>query len=134
MNITSHPVSPIQPIGSNVTLTCIVELSPAVDIPVTVNTVCTGPAGFNISNTAQPVINSNTTYVSTAVVRPFERDQSGNYTCRATVSLAFMSFATSSSKSITLLKLTSGKSSNNCYDVHTTIILFCFVISSTSKF
>ena len=40
---TSHPVRIIRPIGSNVTLTCTVELSPVVDVPVTVNTVWTGP-------------------------------------------------------------------------------------------
>ena len=36
--VTSTPVSPVRPIGSNITLTCIVDLSPAVDVPVTVTT------------------------------------------------------------------------------------------------
>ena len=76
---------PIWPIGSNVTLICTVELSPAVDVAVTVNTVWTGPAGFSTTNTAQPVMGSNTTYTSTAIVRSFGREQSGNYTCRATL-------------------------------------------------
>ena len=77
--------NPIWPIGSNVTLTCTVELSSVVDVPVTVNTVWTGPAGFNTTNTAQPVIDTITTYVSIVVVRSFGREQSGNYNCTATL-------------------------------------------------
>ena len=57
-DVTSHPVSPVQAIGSNVTLTCAVELSPAVDVPVTVNTVWTGQAEFMSNATAQPVTRS----------------------------------------------------------------------------
>ena len=83
---TSDPVSPIQPVGSDVTLTCIVELSPAVDIIVIVNTVWTGPDGFMSTNTAQPVMGRTTTYTSTAMVSSFGRDQSGVNTCTATVS------------------------------------------------
>ena len=71
--------------GANVTLTCTVELSPAVDVPVTVNTEWTGPEGFRTTNTAQRM-GSTTTYTSTAMVSSFERDQSGNYTCTATIS------------------------------------------------
>ena len=85
VTVTSNMPNPIWPIGSNVTLTCTVKLSPAVDIPVTVNTVWTGPAGFSTNITAQPVTGSTTTYTSTAIVRSFEREQSGNYTCRATL-------------------------------------------------
>ena len=115
MNITSYPVSPIWPIGSNVTLICTVELSPLVDFPVTLNIVWTGPAWLNTYNTAQLLMGRNTTYVSTAVVRFFERDYSGNYTCTATVSASTsMSFITNSSKSSTLLKLAPGK---NNYDL-----------------
>ena len=62
--VTSDPVSIIE--YPNVTLTCTVELSPVVDVPVTVNTVWTGPAGFMIENTAQRVNESNTRYISTA--------------------------------------------------------------------
>ena len=85
--VTSDISNPIRPIGSNVTLTCTVELSLAVDVPVTVNTVWTGPAGFNTNNTTQLVNGSITTYVSTAVVRSFGREQSGNYNCTATLTL-----------------------------------------------
>ena len=86
VTVTSDPVSPVRPIGSAVTLTCTVELSPSVDVPVTVNTVWTGPAGFMTTNTAQPLMGSTTTYTSTAMVNSFQRNQSGNYSCRATVS------------------------------------------------
>ena len=87
VDVTSHPVSPIWPIGSNVTLTCTVELSPAVDVPVTVNTVWTGPAGFMRTNSAPSVMGNTTTYNinSTAVVMSFNRNKSGDYICRATV-------------------------------------------------
>ena len=85
MNVTSHPVSPVQPIGSNVTLMCTVELSPAVTASMTVNTVWTGPAGFSTTNTEQLVMGSNTNYVSTATVKSFKRNSSGDYICRATV-------------------------------------------------
>ena len=69
-----------------VNLTCTVELSPSVDVPVTVNSKWSGPDGFVTANTAQPVMGSSTTYTSTVMVRSFGRDQSGNYTCRANVS------------------------------------------------
>ena len=86
---TSHNISSlVRPIGSNVTLTCAVtvELSPAVDVPVTVTTMWTGPDGFMTTNTAQPVMGSTTTYTTTAMVSSFGRDQSGIYNCTATVS------------------------------------------------
>ena len=82
-------------VGSTVTLTCTVELSPAVDVPVTVNTVWTGPDGFMATNIAQPVMGSTTTYTCTTMVSSFGRDQSGDYTCTATVS-STSSFLTNS--------------------------------------
>ena len=69
-------------VGSSVTLTCTVELSSSVDVPVTVNTVWTGPDNFN--EMAQQM-GSTTTYTSTAMVSSFGRNQSGNYTCTANV-------------------------------------------------
>ena len=94
--VTCDPISPIQPLQyPNITLTCTVELSPAVDVPVTVNTVWTGPDGFMTTNTAQPVMGSTTTYTSTTMVSSFGRDQSGNYTCTANV-ISSSSFLTDS--------------------------------------
>ena len=81
------PLVPII-VGSSINLTCTVELSPFVDVPVTVTTEWTGPAGFVTSNTAQPVMGSDpTTYTSTAMVNASMsgREQSGNYTCKPTV-------------------------------------------------
>ena len=77
------------------------------DVPVTVNTVWTGPAGFSTNNIAQPVMGSTTTYTSTAIVRSFEKDQSGNYTCTATVS-SVSHVLSPSSQSETVL-ITTGK-------------------------
>ena len=85
INLTSVPVTPIRPIGSNVTLICIVELSPFVDVQMTVNTVMTGPTGLNLSNTSQSVMGNATTYTYTAIVSSFGREKSGSYICRASV-------------------------------------------------
>lgn len=83
--VLSNILNPIRPIGSSVTLICTVYLSPAVDIPVTVNTVWTGPAGFMMTNIAAVAVNA-TTYISISLIDYFERDQFGNYTCAASVS------------------------------------------------
>ena len=59
-------------------------LDSSVNVPVTVNTEWTGPDNFNRNIMAQQM-GSTTTYTSTVMVRSFGRDQSGNYTCTATV-------------------------------------------------
>ena len=89
VSVTSDQANPlaVRPIGATVTLTCTVVLSASVDVPVTVNTVWTGPDNFNSNITAQRM-GSTTTYTSTVTVSSFGRDQSGNYTCTATVSSA----------------------------------------------
>ena len=84
VSITSNPAGIIT-VGSTVTLTCTVELDPSVDVPVTVNTVWTGPDNFYRNIMAQQM-GSTTTYTSTVLVGSFGRDQSGDYTCTATVS------------------------------------------------
>ena len=84
--LTSDPLSPIRPIGSNVTLTCTIELSLLVNVPVTVNTEWTGPDGFMTTNIAQRVnIGSTTTYTSKATVFSFRRTHSGKYICSAAI-------------------------------------------------
>ena len=87
VTITSYPVSPVQPVGTNVTLTCNVELDRLVDVPLTVNTVWTGPDNLNRNIITQRMGNT-TTYTSTVMVSSFGRYQSGDYTCTATVSSA----------------------------------------------
>ena len=86
MLLTSDPVSPIWPVPSDVFLTCIVELSPAVDIPVTVKTVWTGPDGIMIlSNDTVILMQNLSVYTSTILISSFGRNQSGNYCCTASV-------------------------------------------------
>ena len=87
------------------------ELSPAVDVPVTVNTVWTGPNGFMTTNIAQSVMGINTTYTSTAMVNSFGRNQSGNYTCTATVSSLTTSPFLMDSVQSDIKHVTTGKSS-----------------------
>ena len=88
------PVVPI--VKSSITLTCTVELSSLVDVPVTVTTEWSGPDGFTTTNTAQPVIRSPTaTYASTATVSSSDSEieqLTRNYTCKATVRAMMSSF------------------------------------------
>ena len=67
--------------GSTPTLTCAVELSPAVDVPVTVNTEWTGPDGLTLTFGAPPVMRSFTHYTSKVKLNYVESADSGNYTC-----------------------------------------------------
>ena len=76
--------NPIRPVGSDVTLTCTVDLDPAVDVPVTVNTEWTGPDEVKLYSSA-PVMKNLTKYISTVNISSFGRNQSGNYTCTANV-------------------------------------------------
>jgi hypothetical protein len=86
VRISYNKVSPIRPIGSDVILTCSVELSALVDVPVIVTTAWTGPAGFSTTiDTSHPVMGSNTSYTSAVTVRSFGRRHSGQYTCAAQV-------------------------------------------------
>ena len=98
MIITSDPVSPIRPVGSDATLTCTVELSPAVDVPVTVNVQLSDPAGSPLTITSS--LMSGFTYISIAIISSFGRDQSGNYTCTAIVSSSFLFFTNSRPQSV----------------------------------
>ena len=85
--ITSTPVSPIRPVGSTVTLTCTVDLSPLVDVPVNVTAQISAPMGVAIIPVTNSVMENATRYTSTATVSPFGRDHSGEYTCTANVEL-----------------------------------------------
>ena len=87
VTVTNDPISTIKPfVSPNVTLSCTVELSPAVDVPVTVNTEWTGPHGFMTRNVAHLVMGKTTTYISALVISSFVRNPSGNYTCSAILS------------------------------------------------
>ena len=84
MTLTSAPESPIRPAGSNVFLMCSVDLSSAVDVPVTVNIEMRDPQE-NVLTISTPTL-SESVYVSEASITSFDRNQSGIYTCEATVS------------------------------------------------
>ena len=115
---SSIPI-PIPPFGSNVTLTCAVELSPAVDVPVTVNTVWTTPEGLATTSTAQPVMGSLTSYAATYMINPFRRSDSGLYSCSATVSLSSTNSSTRTHS--VLIRVTTGEKLK--YNTHI-IIMF----------
>ena len=88
MIVSASSSNPVRPIGSAVNLTCTVhvELSPAADVPVILNIVWTGLDRFTTVNASQPVLGSFTTYTSVAVVSSFGRNESGIYTCTASLS------------------------------------------------
>ena len=109
VTVSHSPIS----IGSTVTLTCTMVLSPLVDVAVTVNTVWTGPDGFMTTNTAQPVMGSTTTtYASTAMVSSFGREQSGVYVCGASIDSVISPFIVRSIQMNGMVRVTLGKPRN----------------------
>lgn len=85
VEVTSNKPNPIRPIGSDVVLTCTVEVNEAVSFPVNVTTSWMVLNGNSmITNTTQPSMDIlNTTYISTAWIKEFEIEKSGFYTCLA---------------------------------------------------
>ena len=121
--ISSKNSNPIRPIGSTVTLTCTVELSPLVDVPVTVNIAWTGPAGFTTTNIVGqlPVMGSTSIYTRTAMVSSFGRQQSGVYNCTAYVnSISSNPFLSDSIPLFEATRVTVGKTIiiNSCTILH----------------
>ena len=100
--IASNLENPIRPTGSTVILTCTVELSPFVDVPVTVNTVWTGPAGFTTTNTTWPIVGNSTTHICTTTISSFRREQSGAYACTVTISSTSPFLINSDPKTVTI--------------------------------
>ena len=76
--------------GSDVTLICTVLLTsgPGIDVPlnVTFELLRMDPAGSPLTTTTSSVTGS--TYITTAMISSFGRNDSGVYTCRATASSA----------------------------------------------
>lgn len=66
-------------------LTCSIELSPVVDVPLTIITLWTGPDGLILAPAKHAVAVSLTHYTSTAVYRSVESVDSGDYTCTVTI-------------------------------------------------
>ena len=86
--VSLHSNSPkLTPIlsESSFTLTCTVELNPAVHVPVTVNTVWTGPDGAVITSATRPERKSFTLYASVNTLHSVDSADSGNYTCTVSV-------------------------------------------------
>ena len=107
--LSSSIPNPIPPFGSDVTLTCAVELSPVVDVPVTINTVLTTDEGFMRTSNAQQVMGSSTNYVSTFVISSFGRNDSGIYVCSVTVSLTSNAYISDSSTVSHTIRVTTGE-------------------------
>ena len=107
-------------IGSTISLNCTVKLNPLLNVEVNVATEWTGPAGFMITNTAQSVMGSTTTYISSVMVSSFGREQSGIYNCTATASSSSPFLIDSGSQSRTSsARVTVGKTMNHCNHYHT---------------
>ena len=116
MTLSSNTPNPVRPIGSAITLNCTVHvrLSPAVDVPVTVNIVLTGPAGFVATSTSesQPVTEHTRSinYTSTAMVSSLGRNQSGVYGCAATLHYTLHNaYLINSSATANSTRVTTGK-------------------------
>ena len=113
----SDTPNPVRPIGSAVNLTCVVhvELGPAVDVPVIVSTVWTGPSGFTANNISHPISGiSSSMYIITSrtVISSFEGSQSGVYTCTARLNASSSSrsyLIDSGTKSAGSIQITTGE-------------------------
>ena len=87
-------------------MTCSVVLSSAIDVPVTVNVQLSDPAGSLLTTTTLSV--SGSTYIATAMINSFGREESGNYTCTADITSSSLFFTNSGSKS-TIAHVTVGE-------------------------
>ena len=87
VTVTASPDDPFIVEGHPLNLTCSIELSEAVNIAVTVNTVWSGPPGTQFTTTTSVATRMTaTTYTSTATISSVETSDSGEYICTATVS------------------------------------------------
>ena len=111
LSITNFPSSPIRPIGTSVTLNCSCDIGQSLptrylDIGVIVSISLRDPSGRLLANTTPPVTGS--LYTSSAMISSFGRDQSGIYTCTASVrasSSFIISTDTSKRKQVTIGKI-----------------------------
>ena len=83
------------------------ELSSAIDIPVTVNMIWTGPNGFMTTQTVKGIVET-TNFSATTMIFSFGKTQSGNYTCTASINSTALFLKTSQSVATTLM-VTTGK-------------------------
>ena len=88
LSITSSPPSPIRPIGTGVIVNCSCDIGQSLptrvlDIDIIVSISLRDPFGRLLATTI-PLVNGSM-YTSSAVISTFGRDQSGFYTCTASV-------------------------------------------------
>ena len=107
--LSSSVPNPIPPFGLDITLTCAVELSQTLEVPVIVNTMLTTPAGFTTTSTAQPVMGSLINYTTEFMISAFRRNESGLYACGATVSLPSYSYMNESNSVTHSVRVTTGE-------------------------
>ena len=108
--IRSDKRSPIRPVGSNVTLTCIVGLQHSTvhtSVPLMVTIHLSNPTGRVLSTTTDSVSGSGT-HTSKATISSFERAQSGVYSCEATLTSPSL-YLSESSTLTEEINLSSGK-------------------------
>ena len=111
IRIVSSQTNPlmVRPIGSSVTLTCMADFDPVINVAgVTVNVQLSAPAG-SPSITTTPSV-SGSTYSSMATISSFGRTDSGVYTCTVTVSPSPSNlFLSGSSSRSETLRVTTGE-------------------------
>ena len=108
IKLTSNKPNPIRPVGSDITVTCTIILSPAVDVPVTVNINLSDPAGRTLTTTTPAV--SGSTHTTTAMISSFGRNQSGIYTCEVNTSTTLTpSFITDGKTRFETFRITAGE-------------------------
>ena len=89
LTLTSDPPSPIRPIGASVSLNCSCDIAQSLPaeyinvLELTVSISLQDPSGRQLATTAPQV--SGTVYSTSAVISSLGRDQSGVYTCTASV-------------------------------------------------
>ena len=74
--------------GTNFNLTCTIELNPAVDTTVVINSTWRGPLGVPAGTrvVASELTGTGARYRTILMFRPLNMSDSGNYTCEVTVS------------------------------------------------
>ena len=106
VTVTTDQNSSIVSAGTNLTLTCVTELTAEVDSNITLAINWMGPAGNALpgGSTSRLMAGIPTSrYESILIVNPVNADQFGNYSCTATVSSdPPSSFVTASEGSATL--------------------------------
>ena len=81
--ITSAELSQVVTVGSNLTLTCNIQLDPSVDSNVTVNSTWTAPGGATLSGSNPSWTGSS--YQSTLMLTSLGTGDAGNYICGVSV-------------------------------------------------